>query len=335
MSGSNRALVVIVLTLQVLAAWPALSQIGISQESERTAKHQTALLALGLDGLIGSDIVSAAGEALGTVEDVLFNPDGTVKSLVVSFGGFLGFGANAVELRPNEVEAVIAADGMVELRVQLTPENIADRPMYEPSVEEIFSEQFSRAFAEAALAFLAPDRMTYGEAKPFELSLAPITSGIDPAALLADPSGAVVVEGIKYTLKMQATLYGPDFTVTPTASQSRTVLPDEAAKWEWLVVPTAYGEGQLLFLSVFAILDGPDRELPPHYIRSFTARITVNVGFFDRLVMLSSKLQPVHALVAGLIGCAVAVATVALARRKSEQRAGSAQGSDTSRRRRL
>ena len=71
------------------------------------------------------------GQNVAEVEDVLFTPDGAVESLVVQFGGFLGFGSNKVLLTLDEVEMLRDESGTLILHTSLTPESLEGRPVYE------------------------------------------------------------------------------------------------------------------------------------------------------------------------------------------------------------
>lgn len=62
------------------------------------------LMGTRLDELEGKEVVTAAGESLGSVEDVVASRQGDEAGFVVSVGGFLGIGASEVFVPADEVE---------------------------------------------------------------------------------------------------------------------------------------------------------------------------------------------------------------------------------------
>lgn len=42
--------------------------------------------------LVGSNVYNAANENIGSIEDIILKPDGTMDEVVLSVGGFLGIG---------------------------------------------------------------------------------------------------------------------------------------------------------------------------------------------------------------------------------------------------
>jgi hypothetical protein len=83
------------------------------------------------DALIGANLQTPDGQNIAEVEDVLLTPEGAVESLVIQFGGFLGFGSNKVLLTMDEVEMLQDESGTIVLQTSLTPESLEGRPVYE------------------------------------------------------------------------------------------------------------------------------------------------------------------------------------------------------------
>lgn len=50
-------------------------------------------------GIVRASVRNPAGESIGSVEEVLLTADGTVKSVIVSVGGFLGVGSKRVAMQ--------------------------------------------------------------------------------------------------------------------------------------------------------------------------------------------------------------------------------------------
>lgn len=89
------------------------------------------LSAIPADELIGSDVRTYEDEQVANVDDVIFSPEGEVQALVVTFGGFLGFGTSTVEVMPEEVEIFRDESDNIIVRTSLTPETLEGRPDYE------------------------------------------------------------------------------------------------------------------------------------------------------------------------------------------------------------
>lgn len=81
--------------------------------------------------LIGSDVRTYDDERIARVDDVLIGADGEIDSLIVTFGGFLGFGSSTVELGADEVELFRGMGDAITVRTDLTPEALEERPEYE------------------------------------------------------------------------------------------------------------------------------------------------------------------------------------------------------------
>lgn len=59
----------------------------------------------GAEHLIGKDVVGSANEEIGTVKDVILDPQsGKARQLVVASGGFLGIGGKLVAVDYNDAE---------------------------------------------------------------------------------------------------------------------------------------------------------------------------------------------------------------------------------------
>jgi hypothetical protein len=91
----------------------------------------TDLSTISTDRLVGSSIVNHENETIATIDDVLISDANTVESIVATFGGVLGFGANKVLIQPDEIEVMQDANETLMVRTSLTPEAIESRPAYE------------------------------------------------------------------------------------------------------------------------------------------------------------------------------------------------------------
>ncbi len=64
------------------------------------------------EALIGKKAVNAAGEELGTVNDIVLSKDGMVSGLVVKTGGLMGVGGKSVAVAWKDVGAAIGAESV-------------------------------------------------------------------------------------------------------------------------------------------------------------------------------------------------------------------------------
>lgn len=62
------------------------------------------------DQLVGSDIVNAADDKIGSISDLIMDKDGQVVGIIVGVGGFLGMGEKQVALSWDSVEITTGED---------------------------------------------------------------------------------------------------------------------------------------------------------------------------------------------------------------------------------
>lgn len=195
-----------------------------------------------------------------------------------------------------------ALGGVEALRSRETAAMADDREPEAASPDPDPEAALRAQLAPADIAFNRPERMRYREAEKVELALSPQGAGVAPDAHLSDDLRGEIrtVEGVDYALRMQATLSGPDFEISPAGPQARTVLADRPTLWSWTVRPVTHGPGKVLTLRVEAVLSRDGRDLPPVEIETFSERIVVEVGFFDRAVEWADKVKALHATIAGV-----------------------------------
>jgi sporulation protein YlmC with PRC-barrel domain len=89
---------------------------------------ETELLA---SSLIGTTVYSPAGDALGDINDLVFNEDnGQVQAVIVGVGGFLGIGQKNVAVSFDAIMETTDADGNVNLVLDATVEELEAAPIY-------------------------------------------------------------------------------------------------------------------------------------------------------------------------------------------------------------
>lgn len=81
--------------------------------------------------LIGKDVMTAADERLGTINDLLIGEDGAIAGAVLGTGGFLGIGEKQVAVDFSELDvAWDSADNRWEIRSGLTLQAIETAPEF-------------------------------------------------------------------------------------------------------------------------------------------------------------------------------------------------------------
>ena len=80
------------------------------------------------DELIGMNVVDAAGENVGSVNDLLFGNENQVDHAILDVGGFLGFGAKSVAIPIEELQVAPDQDRVV---VNLTRDQLDAMPEWQ------------------------------------------------------------------------------------------------------------------------------------------------------------------------------------------------------------
>ena len=89
---------------------------------------------------MGTDVIGPNNEAVGDVNDVLFDRNGNIAALIVGVGGFLGIGEKNVALEMSAFQVVPASGNTaataddpnnVKLKVSLTKDQLKQAPQFE------------------------------------------------------------------------------------------------------------------------------------------------------------------------------------------------------------
>jgi sporulation protein YlmC with PRC-barrel domain len=88
------------------------------------------------DELLGASVLNSAGEELGTVSDLVIDPQGKIIGVVVGSGGFLGIGAKPVAVPWQSLQ--MGAEE--ELVVAMSAEEFANAPEFKTK-EDLEAEQ--------------------------------------------------------------------------------------------------------------------------------------------------------------------------------------------------
>ena len=100
-----------------IATLPALADSTQTEDELRTSK------------IVGSKVYNNANENIGSVEDIVLKPDGSMDEVVLSVGGFLGIGDKYVSVPFNDLK--ITRDGSsLKITTDGTKESLKALPAY-------------------------------------------------------------------------------------------------------------------------------------------------------------------------------------------------------------
>ena len=81
--------------------------------------------------LMGTDVKTADGEKVGSVDDLIIDQDGQVVAIIVGVGGFLGMGEKDVAIGWDNVSRTNLSKDDKGLRVDVTRQNLRAAPEFE------------------------------------------------------------------------------------------------------------------------------------------------------------------------------------------------------------
>ncbi|HWP25598.1 MAG TPA: PRC-barrel domain-containing protein [Xanthobacteraceae bacterium] len=83
----------------------------------------------------GTEVIGPDSKSIGSVSDILFEKNGTIKAYVVSVGGFLGIGSKEVALAPQSFEVVAGDKSKSEsdkLKLSMSAEQLKQAQAFRP-----------------------------------------------------------------------------------------------------------------------------------------------------------------------------------------------------------
>ncbi|GJD48909.1 hypothetical protein OPKNFCMD_1635 [Methylobacterium crusticola] len=80
--------------------------------------------------LVGLSIQNGANDTIGTVADIVFGPDMTVKSYVVGVGGFLGIGTKYVSIATSAIKISRPDDKTLKAVIDTDKDQLRAAPEY-------------------------------------------------------------------------------------------------------------------------------------------------------------------------------------------------------------
>ena len=107
----------------------AIAPVSIAQVYAASPSAQSAD-ELRTSKLVGSKVYNNANEHIGSIEDIILKPDGTLDSVVLSVGGFLGMGDRYVSV-PFSSLTVSDNNGSMKITTDGTKEALKALPEYQ------------------------------------------------------------------------------------------------------------------------------------------------------------------------------------------------------------
>jgi sporulation protein YlmC with PRC-barrel domain len=128
------AALLLALSVPALAQQQTPSSGAISPVPDLSREHTTegpVATAAEAERLIGTKAVTAQGSDVGTIENLLVNPDNTIERVVLEWGGVLGLGERHVAVPWEDV--TMTADGRQAV-IDLTRDQLENMQRYDPDV---------------------------------------------------------------------------------------------------------------------------------------------------------------------------------------------------------
>ncbi len=94
---------------------------------------------------VGASVYSPNDEAVGDINDMIINLDGTVEGVVVGVGGFLGIGEKDVAVRMSAISVTLMKDGNVRLVLNSTKEELEAAPAFKSVAQQKVEEEIEHA----------------------------------------------------------------------------------------------------------------------------------------------------------------------------------------------
>lgn len=84
-----------------------------------------------LEGILGKQVVSATGENMGRIVDVVVDRVGQVRAAVIDFGGFLGVGSRKIAVDWNALRFPPPGDKAGRVTLEFTRDQVKAAPEYQ------------------------------------------------------------------------------------------------------------------------------------------------------------------------------------------------------------
>jgi hypothetical protein len=84
-----------------------------------------------VEGILGREVVSSAGEDMGRIVDVLVDRRGQVRAAIIDFGGFLGVGSRKIAVDWNALHFPPPEKHEAKITLELTRDQVKAAPEYQ------------------------------------------------------------------------------------------------------------------------------------------------------------------------------------------------------------
>jgi len=98
-------------------------KIPVTPEVTILNKHE-------VESVLGRDVISAAGENMGRIVDVLVDRSGQVRAAIIDFGGFLGVGSRKIAVDWNALHFPAPGKPDGKIKLELTRAQVSAAPAY-------------------------------------------------------------------------------------------------------------------------------------------------------------------------------------------------------------
>lgn len=85
-----------------------------------------------VQGILGKEVRSAAGENMGRIVDVIVDRNGQARAAIIDFGGFLGVGSRKIAVAWNALHFPVSEDHVERVGLELTRDQVRAAPEYKP-----------------------------------------------------------------------------------------------------------------------------------------------------------------------------------------------------------
>lgn len=94
---------------------------------------------------VGATVYSPNDDAVGDINDMIINLDGTVEGVVVGVGGFLGIGEKDVAVKMSAISVTLLNDGNVRLVLNSTKQELEAAPAFKSVAQQKVEEETEQA----------------------------------------------------------------------------------------------------------------------------------------------------------------------------------------------
>lgn len=84
-----------------------------------------------VEGILGREVVSSAGEDMGRIVDVLVDRHGQVRAAIIDFGGFLGVGSRKIAVDWGALHFPSPGKPDAKITLELTRDQVKAAPEYQ------------------------------------------------------------------------------------------------------------------------------------------------------------------------------------------------------------